>query len=688
MRTRTVSRLAWSLAAAGLAMLAAGAALVVINSDSIGSNLSVIVLFSSCTVIGALAVSRRRRNLVGWLFLAVGVLAAPQVLSGELAIFMYQHGSPLIAVRWLAWPNDWGWVLAFGPLFTLLPLLFPDGRPPSRRWRPLAWLALWCIAYLAVALALAPGRFDKPPVANPAGVDASGSFLRLLTGLTFVVAVVACLLCVCSLFFRYRRADGDERQQVKWFGLGAAFTLTCALAGAAAQGLGAQVVSDVLGAVGVLGVPVGAAIAVLRFRLFDIDVVISKAIVYGSLAVFISIVYAGLVAGVGQLAGSIGTPALSAVAAAIVALAFQPVRRRVQRFANRLVYGERATPYEVLSDFSGRVAAAYSTDDILPRMAQIVAAGIGAPRAEVWLRVGAELRSVARWPQDSAASPSPVPMPSDDLPEFGEGDAAFPVVHQGDMLGAIVVQAPASDPITADKEKLIANLAAQAGLVLRNVRLLEDVRASRQRIVTAQDAAARRLERNIHDGAQQQLVALAVKTSLADSLVGHDDAEAHEMLSQIRAEIQEALKDLRDLARGIYPPLLADLGLVAALQAQARKSALSAVVEGDGLSRYPQEAETAVYFCTLEALQNVAKYARASRAIVRLSASDGALAFSIEDDGVGFDPSAKGYGTGIQGMSDRLAALGGELRVTSTPGTGTLVEGSVPVNGLSSPAAH
>src|SRR6266542_4433101 len=471
-------------------------------------------------------------------------------------------------------------------------------------------------------------------------------------------------------------------------GLGAAFTLTCALAGAAAQGLGAQVVSDVLGAVGVLGVPVGAAIAVLRFRLFDIDVVISKAIVYGSLAVFISIVYAGLVAGVGQLAGSIGTPALSAVAAAIVALAFQPVRRRVQRFANRLVYGERATPYEVLSDFSGRVAAAYSTDDILPRMAQIVAAGIGAPRAEVWLRVGAELRSVARWPQDSAASPSPVPMPSDDLPEFGEGDAAFPVVHQGDMLGAIVVQAPASDPITADKEKLIANLAAQAGLVLRNVRLLEDVRASRQRIVTAQDAAARRLERNIHDGAQQQLVALAVKTSLADSLVGHDDAEAHEMLSQIRAEIQEALKDLRDLARGIYPPLLADLGLVAALQAQARKSALSAVVEGDGLSRYPQEAETAVYFCTLEALQNVAKYARASRAIVRLSASDGALAFSIEDDGVGFDPSAKGYGTGIQGMSDRLAALGGELRVTSTPGTGTLVEGSVPVNGLSSPAAH
>jgi signal transduction histidine kinase len=667
-------------------MLAAGGALLAINLDMVGFNAAMIVLFGSCAVIGALAVSRQPGNLVGWLFLATGVVAAMQIFTGELALSLYRHGGPLLAVQWLAWPANWVWNLSFGSLFTLLPLLFPDGRLPSRRWRPLAWFALGLIAFLAVAYAVAPGPLDSPRVANPAGVGVgvSGAFAGLFTGLAFV-AVAACVLCVCSLFFRYHHADGDVRQQVKWFGLGAAFTLTCLLAGQVAQGLGAQVVSDVLSAIGVLGVPVGAAIAILRFRLFDIDVVISKAIVYGSLAAFIAIVYVGLVAGVGQLAGAVGTPVLSAIAAAIVALAFQPVRRRMQRFANRLVYGQRATPYEVLSDFSGQVAHAYSVEDILPKMAQIVAAGTGVARAEVWLRVGAELRSVARWPQDGAASPSPVPMPSGEIPEFGEGEAVFPVVHQGDMLGAIAVQAPAGDPITADKEKLIANLAAQAGLVLRNVRLLEDIRASRQRIVTAQDAAARRLERNIHDGAQQQLVALAIKTGLADSLVGHDDAEAHQMLSQIQAEIKEALSDLRDLARGIYPPLLADLGLVAALQAQARKSALPAVVEGDGLGRYPQEAETAVYFCALEALQNIAKYARASRVIVRLSAPNGALAFCVEDDGVGFDPNAKGHGSGIQGMSDRLAALGGELRVTSTPGAGTIVNGSVPVHGLSPP---
>ena len=307
MSTRRASWLAWSLAAAGLAMLAAGGALLAINLDMVGFNAAMIVLFGSCAVIGALAVSRQPGNLVGWLFLATGVVAAMQIFTGELALSLYRHGGPLLAVRWLAWPANWVWNLSFGSLFTLLPLLFPDGRLPSRRWRPLAWFALGLIAFLAVAYAVAPGPLDSPRVANPAGVGVgvSGAFAGLFTGLAFV-AVAACVLCVCSLFFRYHHADGDVRQQVKWFGLGAAFTLTCLLAGQVAQGLGAQVVSDVLSAIGVLGVPVGAAIAILRFRLFDIDVVISKAIVYGSLAAFIAIVYVGLVAGVGQLAGAVG----------------------------------------------------------------------------------------------------------------------------------------------------------------------------------------------------------------------------------------------------------------------------------------------------------------------------------------------------------------------------------------------
>jgi signal transduction histidine kinase len=375
----------------------------------------------------------------------------------------------------------------------------------------------------------------------------------------------------------------------------------------------------------------------------------------------------------------------SAIAAAIVALAFQPARRWLQRVANRLVYGQRATPYEVLSEFTDQAAHAYSVDDALPYMAQIVATGTGTKRAEVWLRVGTELRCAACWPADGAAASGSMPMASDELPRFAAGESIFPVIHQGDLLGAIVVKPPASDPITADKEKLIANLAAQAGLVLRNVRLVEDIRASRQRIITAQDAAARRLERDIHDGAQQQLVALAIKTRLADGLVGKDDEELHQMLAQIMTDLQDTLRDLRDLARGIYPPLLADAGLVSALRAHATKSALPVVIEADGIRRYAQEAETAVYFCALEALQNSAKYASATQITIRLSNSDGALEISVADDGIGFDPAATSYGTGLQGMSDRLAALGGQLRVTSAPGSGTRIEGRVPVAACLSP---
>ncbi|MGZ4147591.1 MAG: sensor histidine kinase [Actinomycetota bacterium] len=256
------------------------------------------------------------------------------------------------------------------------------------------------------------------------------------------------------------------------------------------------------------------------------------------------------------------------------------------------------------------------------------------------------------------------------------------------MLGALAVAMPANDPIDPVREKLIDDLAAQAGLALRNVRLtaelqtrLDELSAAQKRIVAAQDQERRRLERNIHDGAQQQLVALAVKARLAWSLVGRNDDKASELLEQIGAETQEALEDLRDLARGIYPPLLADKGLVAALEAQARKSPIPAEVSPDGIGRYDQALEAAVYFSILEALQNAAKYSDAARVSVALAQANGDVTFEVRDDGVGFEPSQTGYGTGLQGIADRLRALDGTLEVRSAPGSGTTIAGSVPVRG-------
>ncbi len=252
------------------------------------------------------------------------------------------------------------------------------------------------------------------------------------------------------------------------------------------------------------------------------------------------------------------------------------------------------------------------------------------------------------------------------------------MIDQGEELGALAVSMPANDPMNPSKEKLIRDLASQAGLLLRNVKLIEELRASRQRLVAAQDEERRKIERNLHDGAQQQLVALTVQLKLARGLVERDPAKAGEMLDTLQGSATDALEDLRDLARGIYPPLLADQGLPAALEAQARKAAVPTTVEADAIGRYAREVESAIYFCALEALNNVAKYAEASRATVRLSQQNGRLDFSVVDDGRGFDPNATEQGTGLQGMADRLEAIGGELTIETAPGRGTSVIGRVP----------
>jgi signal transduction histidine kinase len=344
------------------------------------------------------------------------------------------------------------------------------------------------------------------------------------------------------------------------------------------------------------------------------------------------------------------------------------------------VYGKRATPYEVLSTFSDHLGEAYSTEDILPRIARMIGQATGTERSAVWVHVGDQLRPAATWPEADQGRAS-IELHRPGLPEFPPGERAFAVRHQGELLGALSVTTSRREPLNETQERLLENLAGQAGLVLRNVRLIEELRASRQRLVAAQDEERRRLERNIHDGAQQQLVALAVRIRLARAMAGRDVERAQSLLDEVQAETQDALENLRDLARGIYPPLLADKGLAAALEAQARKVPFPVRVEPNGIRRYPEEAEATAYFCVLEALQNAAKYAEASSATVRLGQEDGHLVFSVTDDGRGFDPATTPPGSGLQNMADRVEALGGSLHIRSSPGEGTEVSGFIPVGG-------
>jgi signal transduction histidine kinase len=312
-------------------------------------------------------------------------------------------------------------------------------------------------------------------------------------------------------------------------------------------------------------------------------------------------------------------------------------------------------------------------------MARILGEGTGAAGARVWLRVGGELRTEAGWPADLPGRDA-VSLRGEEMPDLND-EALVEVRDRVELLGALSVSMPASDPMNPAKERLIRDLAAQAGLVLRNVRLIQDLRASRQRLVAAQDEQRRKLERDLHDGAQQQLVALAVQLKLARTMLERDPATVGGMLDSLQTSAADALADLRDLARGIYPQLLADRGLSAALEAQATKSSVPTTVRSDGVERYPREVEAAVYFTCLEALNNVAKYSGATAATVSLDQANGTLTFSVADDGVGFDPGQVEHGTGLQGMADRLDAIGGDVRVRSAPGEGTMVKGSVPTHG-------
>jgi signal transduction histidine kinase len=654
--------------------------------------------------LGALIV-RRAGNLIGWMLIGIGGAQAINWLASAYAVFGVAHPGTLPAPELAGLLGEWSFIPVFTGIGFML-LLFPSGTLPSPRWRPWAGLGLLATALTMVGFVVRPRLMALPApggvslmLENPLGVRSLGPVLStVLIGTVNGLAVLATVILAAafvSLAVRYRSGGREVRQQIKWIALAAAVLAVCQLVALLAVAITGDASNPVtvtayvvIPVTVLLGIPAIITLAILKYGLYQIDVIINRAVQYGLLSAALTGVYAGIVVGIGTLAGYAGGPVLTVAAAVTIAVLFQPVRQRARLVANRLVYGQRATPYQVLADFAEDMAGQLDFDTALDRMASILAGATGAVRVEIWVRVGAQLRPQVTWPRGSALLAA-VPLPDDaELPAFELATRAVAVRHGDELLGALAIQKPRNEPVTAAEDKLLAHLASQAGLVLRNVRLtaelqatIDDLRASRLRLVRAQDEERQRIERNLHDGAQQQLVALMVQLSLLEDSAG-DSGEVWQVTGQLRAGLRAALDDLRALARGIYPPLLADQGLGPALRAQVGRAPLPVQVEADGIGRYPRDAEAAVYFCILEALQNTAKYARASRAAVALSCPGSHLEFTVSDDGTGFDTATATHGTGLQGMADRLAAAGGTLRINSAPGLGTTISGRLPVSEL------
>jgi two-component system, NarL family, sensor kinase len=420
-------------------------------------------------------------------------------------------------------------------------------------------------------------------------------------------------------------------------------------------------------------------VAVLRFRLHDLDVAINRTVVASVLAAMVTALYLGVVVGIGSLVGrSSQRPLLPLVAVGLVAVLFEPARRRVRRLVDRWLYGRDADAYEVLSELATQLRDAGASDTVPDRVADLLVRGTGASGARITMTAdGAPLA----------------------LAEAGSIDAAppvltAPILHDGEVLGEVTLHARAGSDLAPDASVLVDDVAGTLGAVLRNAVLtaeltaqVDELRRSRARLLTAHDEARRELERDLHDGAQARLVALRLQLGLAATRAAalpdtEESASLRALLERLGDDTDVAIRSLRDLSRGLHPPVLETAGVAAALRAGVRGLPVEVTIEPADLGRAPRAVETAVYFCCLEAVKNAASHADARRIHVTLERREGWLAFTIEDDGRGFDPTSVTNGRGLTNLEDRIRGLHGRVEVDTGPGRGTRVRGELPVQPL------
>lgn len=639
-------------------------------------------------VIVWLVIKSQPRNGAIWILAWAGLFTGLEVLGyGIAAQWMENLGisTPILEIVPSQVPTglalvlmqvNWMWM---GVMLTLAVLpVFPDGKPAASRWRWLAPTMLTVIGLTMFGLFWQGRPSSQIPLVETQDTHGgfssiTAAFVTLGYPLTFLLGFVS----IAALVGRYRRSVGEERQQFRWVVWGASVFGVLMMGALLFDELGNRVeISLYLGAVALVMLISSFGIAIGKYRLYDIDAVISRTLVYGSLALLIGVIYVAIAVLPWVVLGSEAhnNTWLGIAATVVVAVSFQPLRRRMERLANRVVFGRRATPYEVLSTFSQGISAV--DPSVLTELAKSLAEGTTAVSASIWSGRSGNRHCIAAWPE------IPVEEPEAD-------DAVAVVTHDGEELGLVALVLPAGQSFPPTDRRLLDQVAGGLGLALRNLRLTEDLRsrveelaASRRRIVAVQDETRRRLERDLHDGAQQRLVALKIKVGIGASIAdkaGLEDVKG--VLDTVRAETDQTIDSVRDFARGIYPPLLEAEGLEQALNAQARKLPIPVTVQAAGLGRYPKGQEATVYFCVLEALQNAIKHSKAGSVQVVLSEEDGELSFVVRDDGVGFEP-ARGDGGGLVNMSDRLDALGGALDVTTAPGRGTEIRGRLPMREL------
>ena len=686
-----------------LVVLVAAIATVVVGGASSGAGvedplllLLITVVVTGFSTLGRLIVVRAE-NPLGWVFLVMAVAIALGLTSESylLAAFPepYRASLPGTEIAGMM-ANFFPYLLAL--LLPILFLLFPTGSLPTRRWRWVFRLWLVGVVLTSIWVVFRPepvyseqARFRIP---NPVALEWLRPLQPVLLWGGTVCLLGAGFLSIASLVVRFRRAPGEERQQIKWLMLVAlaafALFLTLMLSPWLFPGYHGDALWIAFVLVLLFGIPIATALAIFRYRLYDVDVVVSRTIAYAGLGLGIAIAYGAIVVGLGALIGDESDQAIRLGAAILVAVAVQPAWSLFNRLANRLVYGGRSTPYQVMAEFGDRIAQIPSVDELLPDMAEAAGRGVGARAARVRMFLpggeGTDRVRSATWPADE---------------DVGDPDLVLPIEHAGEPIGDLAVTKTSGDPLRPTERTLLEDLASHAGIGLENARLsvdlarraeelaaqTEELRRSRERLVTVRDAQRHRLEHELRDGVGAEIAGIRDEIRDDAGRVVADPDGVRASLEELSGRTTVALDDLREVARGIFPPLLSDEGLAAALGALARRSGPDtqlSILGGSTGVRYDAAVEAAIYFCCVQALQNAERHAAGRRVDVTLTHGPGEVAFSVRDRGAGFEVDRAASGEGLQIMRDRMAALGGSLSIESALSEGTTVTGTLPARAV------
>jgi signal transduction histidine kinase len=550
------------------------------------------------------------------------------------------------------------------------------------------------------------------------GVAAMAERDRLVTWPDALLWIAALGFGLYAANVRYVKAGAIDRRRMQWVGWGMAVATEAGIVVVALRLLTDWPDHAAAVALAITGlVPLALVLGTLPTMVARVDRLLTHTVALAGLTALVVAVYVVVVLGLGRTptGAERGLLLLSMVAAGLCALLYLPARRWLTERANRLVYGERVSPDELLRTFGQRLTRSIPMDELLLQLAESLRKSMVLHSAEVWtgqdgrfelaagvphrqpapIAIGAKEAAVVARSGVSGGTWLDIWVPAIVGPNGSSAMRVAPVAHAGELFGFIVATRHRDgEAFTEAEDRVLTELARQVALALHNVQLdaalqesldelqvrNEQLQQSRARIVAAGDAERRKLERNLHDGAQQHLVALAVKLRLTRDSVEDDPADAIAMIDEMKGNLQDAIQELRALAHGIFPPLLVSGGLAEALPAAATRASLPVLVDTAGIGRYSAEMEAAVYFCVLEALQNAGKHAGDGVTVrVTIADHDGMLGFEVADDGAGFDAAAVGEGHGFVNMADRLGAFGGTLAVRSAPGAGTTIAGQLPL---------